>query len=65
MTGNAEGRDYAIPALYALEGDTLQLCYRADYKQIPQAKAARLRPTRLDAGQGNAQVLLTLQRQRA
>jgi uncharacterized protein (TIGR03067 family) len=64
MTGSAEGREYVIPAVYSLTGDTLMLCYRADYKRISQADASRLRPTRIDAAGASAQVLLTLRRER-
>jgi uncharacterized protein (TIGR03067 family) len=64
MMGKAEGKHYSIPAVYALEGDILKLCYRADYKNHSQANAPQLWPTRLD-GSSNVEVLLTLQRERA
>jgi uncharacterized protein (TIGR03067 family) len=62
MTGKAEGKDYSIPAVYALAGDTLKLCYRADYKKHAAANSPAQRPARLD-GAAPAAVLLTLQRE--
>src|SRR5262245_41003551 len=32
MTGKTDGKDVSIPALYELDGDTLKVCFRSDYK---------------------------------
>src|SRR5262245_34282731 len=33
MTGTTDGQEQSVPALYELDRDMLQLCFRADYKQ--------------------------------
>jgi uncharacterized protein (TIGR03067 family) len=63
MTGTTDGKDQSIPALYKLDGDTLTLCFRADYKMKPND--ARMRPEKLDGGEGSQQVLMTLKREKS
>jgi uncharacterized protein (TIGR03067 family) len=63
-TGKENGKDMAIPALYRLEGDTLKLCFRMDYKKKAKAGEPLVRPARLDGGPGSEQVLMVLERQK-
>src|SRR5262245_50318125 len=64
MTGTTDGKEQSVPALYALDRDTLTLCFRTDYKK-PDGKLAdvRPRPAKLDGGAGSMQVLMHLKRQ--
>jgi uncharacterized protein (TIGR03067 family) len=62
LTGKEGGKDHAVPAVYSLEGDTLKLCFRTDYKKKTKAGEPLVRPTRLDGGRGSEQVVMTLRR---
>ncbi len=64
MTGQTDGKDVVIPAVYALDGDTLQLCFRMDYKVAGKPNAKQQRPEKLSGGEGSEQVLMTLKREK-
>ena len=65
MTGQTDGKDRAIPALYELDGDTLKLCVRNDYKtRDGKPRENPVRPTKLDGGAGTEQVLMLLRREK-
>jgi uncharacterized protein (TIGR03067 family) len=54
-----------VPGLYALEDDTLKLCFRTDYKKKDGKVGDDLpRPAKLDGGKDSQQVLMTLERQK-
>jgi uncharacterized protein (TIGR03067 family) len=65
MTGEKEGKPHMVPGLYWLEGDSLKLCFRTDYKKDGKLTDAPPRPTRLDGGEGSEQVLMVLTRERS
>jgi uncharacterized protein (TIGR03067 family) len=64
MTGTTDGKARAIPGLYELDGNTLTLCFRADYKQEGKVNEVQKRPEKLDGGEGSEQVLMILNRQK-
>jgi uncharacterized protein (TIGR03067 family) len=64
MTGKQDGKDHSVPGLYALNGDRLQFCFRMDYKKPGQAAEGLVRPSKLEAGKGSEQVLMTLKREK-
>jgi uncharacterized protein (TIGR03067 family) len=64
MTGKKDGKDHAVPGLYALDGDTLRLCFRTDYKKDGKPADSPQRPTKLDGSAGSEQVLMILQREK-
>jgi uncharacterized protein (TIGR03067 family) len=66
LTGKTDGKDVAIPAVYELDGDTLKLCFPAEYKKGGKPVAERLlkRPTKLDGGKDTRQVLMVLKREK-
>jgi uncharacterized protein (TIGR03067 family) len=55
-----DAKQKVVPILYALEGDTLKLCFRTDYKKVTM----RVRPTKLDGGADSEQVLMVLKREK-
>jgi uncharacterized protein (TIGR03067 family) len=65
LTGQTDGKDVAIPAVYELDGDSLQLCFPAEYKKGGKPVAERLlkRPAKLDGGKDTKQVLMVLKRE--
>jgi uncharacterized protein (TIGR03067 family) len=65
MTGTTDGKEQSILALYELEGDTLTLCFRADYKKKDgKPNEMQKRPEKLDGGEKSEQVLMVLKRQK-
>ncbi len=65
MTGVTDGKPQSVPAIYALNGDCLTLCFRADYKK-PEGKPGGVfpRPAKLEAGKDSGQVLMVLKREK-
>jgi len=54
-----------VPTLYEIDGDTLKLCFRTDYKDKNRKVVENpVRPTKLDGGAGTNQVLLVLKREK-
>jgi uncharacterized protein (TIGR03067 family) len=64
MTGKTDGKDRVIPAVYALEEDTLKLCFPADYKKDGKLVDSLKRPEKLDGGEGSGQALMILKREK-
>jgi uncharacterized protein (TIGR03067 family) len=66
LTGKTDGKDVAILAVYELDGDTLKLCFPAEYKKGGKPIAERLlkRPAKLDGGKDTKQVLMVLKREK-
>ncbi len=65
MTGTTDGKELAVPAIYQLDGDTLTLCFRADYKKKDgKLNEVQKRPEKLDGGEGSEQALMILKREK-
>lgn len=65
MTGTTDGKDRSIPALYELDGDTLKLCFRNDYKSKDgKPTEDPKRPAKLEGGANSMQVLMVLRREK-
>jgi uncharacterized protein (TIGR03067 family) len=65
MTGVTDGKEQSIPALYQIDGDTLTVCFPADYKNKEGKLVKALkRPQKLDGGDETGQVLMVLKREK-
>jgi uncharacterized protein (TIGR03067 family) len=64
MTGTTDGKEQSVPALYTLDGDTMTLCFPADYKDKEGKLKGIKRPEKLDGGEGTGQVLMVLKREK-
>jgi uncharacterized protein (TIGR03067 family) len=66
MTGTTDGKEQSIPSLYTLNGDSLTLCFRADYKKKDRKlNEVQKRPEKLEGGEGSEQVLMVLRRDKS
>ena len=55
-----KGKEDIVPAIYVLDGDTLEVCFPAEFKG--GKKAPRKRPAKFDGSEGTGQAVMSFKR---
>src|SRR5262245_15228368 len=62
--GASKEKEKVVPVIYELDGDTLKLCFPADYKKDGKLADGVKRPEKLDGAAGSNRVLMVLKREK-